>query len=788
VTPPALDGLRVVEIGRSDAARYCGMLFADFGATVAQVRDLHADWQPHGAPEIDYFGRMLDRGKLVSRETVNADGYLDHLHRWIEDADVLIDGSSHGGLPAAGLPYAVLRERYPALVIAALSLTGREGPSVYLDGCELIAAARASDLQMTGIEERPPTRSVSPKAEIYAGLLAFCGAMARLRLSGAARGGLVDVAYADAMLAAMEGRVEHFFESGRVARRVGIHGVGYGIYPAADGYVAIGVSGTDTNWRKFCQAAERPDLAVHPLLREQASRRQYPELVEAAVSEWLEGRTREEVLQQLRPVGLHATAVQTVAEVTRDPQVAAMDLIVEGGDGTHMWRCGGYPIELSRTPAVQRPAQPRPDAPVWPPRDSRTPVNAPTVPPGTRPLTGLTVLEFGSGIAGPYGAMVLSDLGARVIKVEDPANADPKYLNFCGSRRRNGRTEVVLAGSYRERNKESLLIDLRVDGAHPAIEQLIAAADVVLVNLAPGVMERYGLGEDAVMAAHPDMIYASITTFGTRGPLAGLRGVDLLALAHSGFASLTGFPEDPPTRSGQSWSDYLSGLALASGILTALYERDRSGVGQTIRTCLIGMAITTLGGCLEAYLDTEIEPERLGNHSQRFGDRCAVWRAEDGQYVAIDVTAPAALQAFQKLAARGRTIDPDTFDLAAELAAFTSSQPASEVVQRLTEAGVPAAVAGDLRQTASLADFWTRGMFLPWTHATYGDLVMTGSPLRLDRTGLTLRNSSPWPGANSDAVLREVAGLSEDAIAALRASGAIRDTGLGRRQQGADGS
>jgi CoA:oxalate CoA-transferase len=777
---PALAGLNVVEVGGGEAARYCGMLFADFGANVLRFPDLHAEWQPHGGLPVDYFGRMLDRGKYEIHERPDAERYAAALHGWLAGADVLIDGGAHGGLPAAGISYASLAESFPSLVIAALSLNGRDGPSAHQDGCELIAAARAADLQMTGAEERPPTRSASPKAEMYAGLLTFSAALAKLRLPASLRGGLVDISLSDALLSAMEGRVEHFFESGRVARRVGIKAVGYGVYQAVDGFVALSVAGTDANWRRFCKVANRPDLVEHPLLRDPLSRRHYPELVEGALEEWLKDKSRREVIEQLRSVGLLAAAVNTAAEVAADPQVEAMGLIAEGGDSERTWRCGGYPIELSATPAVRRGHLGPVPGGAWPERPVQAPATAAVEGQRHQPLSGLLVLEFGSGIAGPYGAMVLSDLGARVIKIEDPESADARFLNFCGSRRRNGKTETVLAGSYRERNKESLMLDLRVDGAREALDQIIGRADVVIANVAPGAMERFGLSEERLLAEHPGLVYASISCFGTRGPLSGLRGIDLLALAHSGFASLTGFPDDPPTRSGQSYSDYLAGLGLAAGIMVALYERDRSGRGQGVQTSLIGMAVTTLGGALEEYLETGKEMTRTGCLSYRFGGRCAVWEAGDGGHIAVDITAPAALAAFRALCRPMETGTSDPFEPEAEMAKFVSGQPAPEAAQRLQEAGVPAAVAGDLRLTASLSDFWTRGMFLHRAHPRYGTVVITGSPLRLGGLPLILRNLSPRPGENSEQILRELCGLDDRGIEQLRRSGALRESPLMR--------
>jgi formyl-CoA transferase len=770
------DGLRVVELGTSDAARYCGMLFSDFGATVLQVPDINESWQPHSGRVPDYLGRMADRGKYVAPAAQSADEYLQLVRRWIAEADVLIDGSAHGGLPAAGLTYEEVRSTRPELVVIGLSLTGRYSASAHLDGCELIAAARASDLAMTGMTGRPPTRSVSPKAEMYAAYLAFCGAAAKLRLSPLQRGATVDVAYADAMFSALEGRVEHFFESGRVARRMGAADTGYGVYRVKDGYVAIAVAGSNHMWRRYCELIERPELVDHPLLSEPITRRQYPELVAEALTGWIADRTRSEVVEKAQRLGVIAAAIQTLPEAANDPQAEAMECIVEGGDDRESWRCGGYPLELVRTPAVRHRSHAGQIGDGWP--LPRVTLGGVTVAEDAvaQPLSGMLILDFGWGIANPHCTMILSDLGATVIKVEDPESAEGRFLNFCGTRRRNGVTETVLVGSYRDRNKQSMLADLRVPGAQAVIDRLVTQADALVTNVAPGSMERMGYGEDRMTALNPRLVYASISGFGNRGPLRSLRGLDLMAQAHSGFLSLTGFPEDPPTRSAQSWSDYLAGMALAAGVIMALLERERSGCGQIVRTSLLGVAMTTFGGILEEYLATGIEPSRKGNESQRFGVACAVWDTKDRGSIAIDVTAPAALEVFKRLRRAAGSADGE-FDLGAELADYATEHTAYEGALRLQEAGVPAAVAGTIRDSAAIGDFWTRGMLLSRLHPQYGRLVMTGNAIRIDEQALQVGNAAPRPGADTERVLRNLAGLSDGEIAELYRSGAML-TGL----------
>lgn len=765
----AFDGLRVVEIGKSDAARYCGMLFSDFGASVVQLEDANSAWQPHDEG-YDFFGRMLNRGKYRPEQAEARVATRDVLERWLENADVLIDGGARGGVAALGLGRTKLRERFPKLVTVGLSLAGREGPSAHLDGCELIAAARASDLHMTGWPHRPPTRSISPKAEIYAAMWGFAAVVAALRPQAAAAGTYIDVAYADALLSAMDGSIEHFFESGRSARRKTGEGL---LYQVEDGYVVLYPGVTDPLWARFCSLVNRPELVSHPLMKDSTLRRRYPELVEEVVLEWISGKTRSQVVDECRRGGVVATPVHSLDEIIVHPQTEAMNLIVEGGDANSGWKCGGYPIQLSRTPAAARPHGKTISE--WPLRidTPAPPQRREGQPPEQGPLTGTLVLDLGRGIASPYCSMVLADLGATVIRIEDPSLARKEFINFSGARRRDGKMETVLVGSYRERNKKSLLLDLSSSESRPVLDSLIRNADVLLSNLAPGALDRFGYGESRLSELNSRLVYVSNTGYGHLGPLAAARAVDPIAVAFSALMSLGGFEGDPPTKPGQAQIDYLAGLAMAVGTVTALYERDRSDSGQVVRTSLFAMALTTLGGMLEQRLAEGATPPRSGNSSYRFGDLCAVWPTKDEGHIAIDVTATAALDRFQALVSASSGGNADS-DVGVDLSDFASKHEAHEAARILGESAIPAAVVTDTKGATGLSDYWVRDMFLSSEHPDFGTVLITGSPVRINGQGLRLRSLGPRPGQHSAEVLRSYAGLDQSTVDCLLREGIVQ--------------
>jgi CoA:oxalate CoA-transferase len=196
-------------------------------------------------------------------------------------------------------------------------------------------------------------------------------------------------------------------------------------------------------------------------------------------------------------------------------------------------------------------------------------------------LDDITVLDLGQVIGMPFCTMLLADMGAKVIKVESRERGTERMA--LGIRReRNGKAERVHAAQYRDRNKLGITLDLKQPAAVTLFKGLVKKADVVCENFSVGAMQRLGLGYEDCKRVNPRIVHASLTAFGQEGPYAKLRGYDMLSQAISGYMSINGFPEGPPTRSGQSISDYYAGMLCAFSIVSALRYRDRTGKGQHI--------------------------------------------------------------------------------------------------------------------------------------------------------------------------------------------------------------
>ena len=222
------------------------------------------------------------------------------------------------------------------------------------------------------------------------------------------------------------------------------------------------------------------------------------------------------------------------------------------------------------------------------------------------PLTGLLVADFSRVLAGPYCTMLLADLGADVIKVESPAGDDTRRWI---PPTRDGVATYYLAIN---RNKRSVVLDLRDDADRAAAAELARRADIMVQNYKPGGLRKFGLDYESVRAANPQVIYASITGFGTTGG-AGLPGYDVIAQAASGLMSITGEPDGPPSRAGISVVDVMAGLHTAIAILAALHHRDATGEGQHVEASLLGSALSGMVNQTSAYVAGRVVPFRMGN-------------------------------------------------------------------------------------------------------------------------------------------------------------------------------
>jgi crotonobetainyl-CoA:carnitine CoA-transferase CaiB-like acyl-CoA transferase len=394
----------------------------------------------------------------------------------------------------------------------------------------------------------------------------------------------------------------------------------------------------------------------------------------------------------------------------------------------------------------------------------------------TGALDGLLVVDLSRILAGPYCTMTLGDLGARVIKIEEPGQGDD--TRTWGPPFWHGTSTYFLAVN---RNKESVTLDLKHADARAALWRLIERADVLVENFRPGTLERLGFGWDACRARNPRLVYASISGYGVTGPEATRPGYDLIAQGEGGVMSLTGEPDGTPMKAGVSQADVVAGLWALSGILAALVARGRTGEGQRVDASLLDGQLGLLAYHATNFWGAGEPPERLGNRHPNLTPYgtfpCADgWITIGAGNDTLFAKLCTALDAPELVARTEFATNPSRLAhrdaLERELSARTRPLAAEEALARLRAAGVPGGRVRSVPEALAAAQTIAREMVVPLAHPSIPDFRVVGTPVKLSATPGRPRTAPPALGEHTERVLAEL-GHDAAAIARLRAAGAI---------------
>jgi len=392
-------------------------------------------------------------------------------------------------------------------------------------------------------------------------------------------------------------------------------------------------------------------------------------------------------------------------------------------------------------------------------------------------LTGLRVLDLSRILSGPFCTMILADLGADVIKVEDPRGGDD--TRFWGPPFQGDDATYFHSVN---RNKRGIAVNLKDPESRELVARLAEHADVVVENFRPGTAERLGLGYEQVRAVNPGVVYASISGYGQTGPLRDEPGYDAIAQAVSGVMSVTGEPGGPPVRFGVSGADLAAGMWACVGILAALRERERTGDGDWVDVSLLDGQIGWLTYVASGYLATGTVPRRYGSAHPTIVPYQAFPTADGQLMVAAGNDRLwrrfAAAVGLGALAEDPRyATNPDRVrhrdQLLPVIEQTLLARPAREWSEILTAAAVPVGEINTVDRALTHPQAVARGMTTEVTHPSAGTIRMVASPIKLAKRPPAVRSAPPVHGQHTAEVLAEL-GVDPAHLAVLRARGAAR--------------
>jgi crotonobetainyl-CoA:carnitine CoA-transferase CaiB-like acyl-CoA transferase len=370
------------------------------------------------------------------------------------------------------------------------------------------------------------------------------------------------------------------------------------------------------------------------------------------------------------------------------------------------------------------------------------------------PLRGLRVLDFTRVLAGPLCTMLLGDMGADVIKIEDPRHGDDtrEWAPFVG-----GWSTYFLSVN---RNKKSVAIDLKSAEGAALLKDLIESADVLVENFRPGTLARLGFGPDQARAMNERLIYCSISGYGATGPMSDLPGYDMVIQGESGLMDVTGFPETGPTKVGVAITDCLAALYAVQGILLAHISRSRTGQGQYLDIALLDSAVSVLGLPAGIVAATGKSPGRLGNAHPSLAPY-EPYPAADGDVV-IAVANPRLWSRFcTAVGAAALEHDPRFADNSARLAnrpalnqaicALFENQTVSSIIDRLTAAGVPCGRVRTIEEVFADPQLAARQMLVEIS-TSEGGVKVPGNPVKLSGLGALPSAAPPALGEHTEEI------------------------------------
>ena len=393
------------------------------------------------------------------------------------------------------------------------------------------------------------------------------------------------------------------------------------------------------------------------------------------------------------------------------------------------------------------------------------------------PLSGITVVDLGQIYNGSYATFLMAMAGADVIKVEPPGGEPLRNRAETGT----GALPFAMLNS----NKRKIVLNLKTEAGRQILLKMVRQADVFLENFSPSTTENLGVGPEVLQAENPRLIYASGSGYGRSGPYRDNLAMDLSVQAISGIMSITGYPDGPPLRSGATLCDFLGGVHLFGAVMTALYERERTGRGRLVEVSMQEAVYMTLASGLGMMQKQGgAVPPRVGNrHAGLAISPYNVYEAKDG-YVAILCVVERHWPNLLRCMGREDLADDPRFkdnktrveyvdEVDEIVGSWVARNSRDDVFERVRQHGIPSAPVKDLTEVVIDPHMHERGMLTHLEHPEYGPIVVPRSPLRFEGAPLMPLEPSAALGAHSREILGDWLGMAADEIDALERDGVI---------------
>lgn len=827
-----LAGVRVLELATGIAGPYAGKLLADFGADVIKAEppggDESRQWGPFlgGLPDPDrsaLFLHLNTNKRAITIDPATSDGQ-QLVRQIIPMVDICIESFVPGSLAAWGLGIEALHELNPSLVLTSVTPFGQDGPYAAYRGSELVYAAFGG-LDFTRAGDGHPVMLGGNLSQYHAGTLAAAATMGALLFAeGGGAGTHVDTSIMGAEAGSADSTIVYLTahayngrtstpRSGPGAQTTGLGPMPNGTFRCADGPVSVS---TMPQWvPRMLRAVGDTELSE---LFADPAQLAVPETVAAIhdrVTAWFADRTRREAMMQAQAAGWPVTAIQSPAELVDDPHLTERGAIVEvdhpiAGRVTQL----GPPLRLDDGWKVRRPAPGlgEHDAEVRRELDSEAarPVADHAVgivrgeSASSLPLAGVRVIDMTVAWSGPYVTMLLADLGAEVIRVENPwifpastrgvfprppaeAVAGATNLNMSGypdldpGDRPWNRSAIF---NWHGRNKRSMTLDLRKESGRDVFLRLVDESDVLVENNAPNTLDRLGIDHQRLVERNPQLVALRMPSGGLSGPYRDFIGFGSSFEGLVGLRSFRGVPGTTPEEAPMSLHmDAAAGTTGAFGAMVALRRVRREGAGGLVELSQIENLAQHIGEIvMAAAAGFEAVPQgnRDGRHAPQGVYRC---EGED-RWVAISVASDEEWKGMRRaMDDPGWAADPRfaTVDRRIEaadelderIASWTASLDRHEVFHRCQAHGVAAAPVADEADLYADPQLRHRGFFRSMWSPHTGEHEYPGHVVRWSGPPLRWDGPSPGLGDDNEYVYREVIGVGDDEYERLRGDGHI---------------